>query len=210
MQSSLQAEACTLSAAPTGRAGAAALAFAGLMFLLYPVLRPWTDESTLDGATEAMSSPAWVASHFFAMLGFIAVGLGLLALHALVSTRASLIALLTGWVGTGLVLPYYGAEDFGLHALARSSAPGLLTVIDQVRYQPVAITMFGVGLILLAVAGVAVALAVRRPAGVVFAIGYALFLPQFLLPAAGRITHGVILAAGCVWLAATLWRRRPR
>ncbi|MBL7253021.1 hypothetical protein [Paractinoplanes lichenicola] len=187
---------------------AAALAFAGLMFLLYPALRPWTDETTTPGAIEAMSSPAWVASHVFAMLGFIAVGLGLLALHARVSSRSSLTALITAWIGTGLVLPYYGAEDFGLHALARSGAPDLLTVVDEVRYQPVAVTMFGIGLILLAVAGVATALTVRGPAGMLFAAGYVLFLPQFFLPAAGRIAHGILLAVGCVWLAIVLRRRR--
>ncbi|MCO8274036.1 hypothetical protein M1L60_25890 [Actinoplanes sp. TRM 88003] len=180
----------------------ALFAFAGLMFLLYPVLRPWTDETTVDGAIEAMSSPAWVASHLFAMLGFLAVSLGLLALHSRVSSRSSLTALLTAWIGTALVLPYYGAEDFGLHALARNPGTDLLTTVDEVRYQPVAVTMFGVGLILLAVAGVATGMAVRGPAGVFFAAGYVLFLPQFFLPPAGRIAHGVILAAGCVWLAA--------
>jgi hypothetical protein len=172
----------------------ALFAFAGLMFLLYPVLRPWSDETTVDGAIEAMSSPAWVASHLFAMLGFLAVSLALLALR-------NRVALVTAWTGTALVLPYYGAEDFGLHALARSSTPDLLTVVDDVRYQPVAVAMFGVGLILLAVAGVATARAIRSAAAVVFAIGYVLFLPQFFLPAAGRIAHGVILAAGCLWLA---------
>jgi hypothetical protein len=65
----------------TRRAGALALAFAGLMFLLYPVTRPWHDETTAGGALAAFSSGARVASHFFAMLGFIAVPLGLLALR---------------------------------------------------------------------------------------------------------------------------------
>ena len=68
--------------------------------------------------------------------------------------------------------------------------------------------MFGVGLVLPAVAGVATARAVRRRAGVLLAIGYALFLPQFFLPAAGRVAHGVILAAGCTWLAVTAYRNR--
>ncbi|MCM4082710.1 hypothetical protein [Paractinoplanes hotanensis] len=188
----------------------ALFAFAGLMFLLYPALRPWTDETTADGAIEAMSSPAWVASHLFAMLGFLAVSLGLLALHGRRPGRLPLTALLTAWIGTALVLPYYGAEDFGLHALARSPAPDLLTVVDEVRYQPVAVTMFCVGLILLAVAGITTALATRSAAGVVFAIGYVLFLPQFFLPPVGRIAHGVILAVGCVGLAVEFRARRNR
>jgi hypothetical protein len=44
--------------------------------------------------------------------------------------------------------------------------------------------------------------------GVLFAAGFALFLPQFYLPAGGRIAHGVLLAAGCVWLAVALTRTR--
>ncbi len=192
--------------------GAGALAFAGVMFLLYPAVRPWHDESTVAGARASMSSGAWVASHFFAMLGFIAVPLGLLALRAVVCSRLSFLALVTAWIGAGLTLPYYGAEDFGLHAIARSQTPDLLDVVDQVRYNPVAITMFGLGLILLAVAGILTAVAVwrsgvlPRTAGVLFAVGFALFLPQFYLPAAARIGHGVIVAAGCFWLAFALWR----
>jgi hypothetical protein len=192
--------------------GAGALAFAGVMFLLYPAVRPWHDESTVAGARASMSSDAWVAAHFFGMLGFIAVPLGLFALDAVLRSRLSQLTLITAWIGAGLTLPYYGAEDFGLHALARSSTPDLLGVVDQVRYQPVAITIFGVGLILLGVAGVLAAVAIwrsgvlSRAAGVVFAVGFALFVPQFYLPAAARITHGVIVLIGCVWLAAGLWR----
>jgi hypothetical protein len=194
------------------RAGAAALAFAGVMFLLYPAVRPWHDESTVAGATASMSSGAWVAAHFFAMLGFIAVPLGLLALHAAVASRLSLSALVTAWIGAGLTLPYYGAEDFGLHALAGSGVPDLLDVVDKVRYQPVAITLFGVGLLLLGVGAVLAAVAVWRSgvlqptAGVLFAVGFALFIPQFYLPATARIAHGVIVTAGCLWLASALWR----
>jgi hypothetical protein len=57
-----------MSAPARTRLGAAALATAGVLFLLYPAVRPWEDESTLDGATKAMSSGAWVASHLFAMI----------------------------------------------------------------------------------------------------------------------------------------------
>lgn len=195
-----------------GKSGAGAFAFAGVMFLLYPALRPWHDESTVAGARESMSSNGWVAAHFFAMLGFIAVPLGLFALHAVLTSRSSLLALVTAWVGAGLTLPYYGAEDFGLHALARSRTPDLLDVVERVRYQPVAITTFGIGLALLAMSGVLAAVAIWRagvlqPAsGILFAVGFALFIPQFSLPAAGRIAHGVLVLAGCLWLAVALWR----
>jgi hypothetical protein len=52
------------------RAAAVALAVAGILFVLYPALRPYTDESTLDGA-RAFTSTAWVASHVMGMIGVL-------------------------------------------------------------------------------------------------------------------------------------------
>jgi len=202
------------------RAGAAALAAAGVLFLLYPAVRPWHDESTVEGAVASMSSPAWVASHLFAMLGFILVPLGLLALRdALRDTRSEPLALaaaVTAWIGAGLTLPYYGAEDFGLHALAGAGVPDLLATVEEVRYNPVAATVFATGLLALGVGAVLAAVAVARSGAmnrwpaIVFAAGFALFIPQFYLPPAVRVAHGVLVAAGCGWLALTLWRRTVR
>jgi hypothetical protein len=199
------------------RWGAAALAFAGVMFLLYPAVRPWHDESTVEGARESMTSNAWVASHLFAMLGFITLPLGLLALHAaLGASRLSLAALVTTWIGAGLTLPYYGAEDFGLHAAATAAAGGeafdLLDLVDATRFDPVAATMFALGLAGLGVGAVLAAVAVWRSralpryAAIPFAAGFALFIPQFSAPAAVRIAHGALVAVGLMWLALVLWR----
>jgi hypothetical protein len=68
------------------------------------------------------------------------------------------------WIGSGLVLPYYGTEDFGLHAIAGPHGPraGLLSLVNAVRFQPLAATMFAVGLLLLATAGILAAIAVWR------------------------------------------------
>jgi hypothetical protein len=75
-----------------------------------------------------MSSGAWVAANLFAMVGFILVALGLLGVWEVVRrTRAeglALAAVVTTWIGVGLTLPYYGAEDFGLNAIAREAAQG--------------------------------------------------------------------------------------
>ena len=206
------------------RAGAVALAAAGVLFVAYPALRPWHDEGTIAGATASMSSAAWVAAHFFAILGFTLMPLGLLALRsALAPTRAEPLALtaaVLAWIGSGLVLPYYGAEDFGLHAIAGSAGPksDLLSVVDAVRFQPLAATIFGTGLILLAAAATMAAIAVwrsnvlPRASAILFAAGMVLFFPQFFSPAAARIAHGILLAAGLVILAAALWASagRPR
>ena len=150
--------------------------------------------------------------------------LGLLAVHAaLAATRAEPLAMtaaVLAWIGSGLVLPYYGAEDFGLHAIAGSAGirGDLLGLVHAVRYQPLAMTIFGTGLLLLAAAAVMVAIAVwrshvlPRASAILFATGMALFLPQFFAPAAVRIAHGVLLAAGSIILAAALWASagRPR
>ncbi|WP_326556173.1 hypothetical protein [Micromonospora sp. NBC_01796] len=203
------------------RLGALAAAVAALMFLLYPAVRPWTDETTVAGATEAMSSGRWVASHLFAMIGFILLPLALLAVRSLVArTPGEALAaagVVTTWIGAGLTLPYYGAEDFALNAIAGRSADGqpldLLDLVDAVRYGPVAITTFGIGLVLLGVGAVLAAVAIwrsgllPRATGIPLALGFALFLPQFYTPSAVRIGHGVLVAVGLAWLALTLWRQ---
>jgi hypothetical protein len=213
-----------MSTATRIRVGAAALAAAGVLFAAYPALRPWHDEGTVAGATASMSSTAWVTAHFFAMLGFILMPLGLLALRAaLVATRAEPLALtatVLAWIGSGLVLPYYGAEDFGLYAIAGSAGhrADLLSLVHAVRYQPLAMTIFAAGLLLLAAAAIMAATAVwqshvlPRTSGILFATGLALFLPQFFSPAPVRTAHGILLAAGSIVLAAALWASvgRPR
>jgi hypothetical protein len=204
------------------RLGAVALAIAGVLFVLYPAVRPWEDETTVDGAVAAMGSWAWVASHLFAMVGFILVALGLLTLRGVLAggrgDAAAAAAVVTMWIGAGLTLPYYGAEDFGLNAIAREAAahPGqpldVLGLVDAVRFSPVAATTFALGLLTLAagavLAGVAVwrSGALPRYGAVPFALGFALFIPQFYMPPAVRIAHGVLVGAGCAWLAWQLWR----
>jgi hypothetical protein len=201
------------------RWGALALGLAGVMFVLYPVTRPWHDESTQDGLVAALTSGAWVASHFFAMLGFVLVPLGLLSLFGAVAhTRAAstaLAAVVVTWLGAGLTLPYYGAEDFGLSSVATFTADGPpidLVALKDERFGPLAITTFGLGLLLLAIGAVLAAVAVARSSvfgrftGALFALGFVLFLPQFFGPPAVRIAHGVLLGIGCAWLALALWR----
>jgi hypothetical protein len=186
-------------------ASASALAFAGVMFLLYPALRPWNDESTPAGAQASMASAVWVVSHLCAMLGFMAVPLGVRGL--------SRLGVLLTWAGAGLTLPYYGAEAFGLHGAARAGVPDLVALAEHVRFSPVAVATFGVGLMALATGAVVIVGAVWRSnlprwSPVLFAFGLVSFIPQFYLPAPLRIAHGVVLAVGCWWLAAARWQRR--
>jgi hypothetical protein len=49
-----------------------------------------------------------------------------------------------------------------------------------------------------------------RTSAILFATGMALFLPQFFSPAAVRIAHGILLAAGSIILAAAIWASAGR
>ncbi len=196
--------------------GAVALAVAGLCFLAYPALRPYSDESTLAGAA-AMSSTAWVVAHLLGVAAF------LLTSHGLTSDvrpgRAGRVAAGAAWLGTALVLPYYGAETFGLRVVAQRALDtgdaSLLGLAEDFRMGAVPVTMFGTGLLLLAAAGVALVVATwpargtRRLAGALAGTGLALYLPQFFAPPVVRVAHGVLLAVGLVLLAVTSWRTRP-
>ena len=175
------------------------LSVAGVLFLLYPALRPWEDESTTAGAAAAMGSSAWIVAHVCAMVGFILAATALLPVH-----RAGAIVF---WTGAGLTLPYYGAEAFGLHAIA--DQPNVLDLAEDVRYNPFAITMFGLGLLAMAAGAIVVAVRTRRVSAILFAVGFGLFLPQFFGPPALRIAHGALLAVACVWLAWDAKRTQP-
>jgi hypothetical protein len=208
----LSASTPTTTTARPARTSAAAFVVAGLMFLLYPVVRPAGDDAA------AFASSAWVASHLFAMIGFILVPVGLFALLDTVgATRLARSALVTSWLGAGLTLPYYGAEDFGLHVVGQRALaendPGLTELADAFRLHPVAATTFALGLLLLAAAGVLTAMTIWRSrlprwSGVPLAAGFVLFFPQFYTPMEVRTAHGALMAIGCVWVGVSAWRAR--
>ncbi|MFI9591449.1 hypothetical protein [Nonomuraea sp. NPDC052265] len=192
------------------RLTSAAFALGGVLLFVYPVVRPSGDDAA------AMASTAWVTGHLAAMLGFVLLGLGVLGLHKVLGDRLSLRAAAVTWTGAGLTLPYYGAEDFGLHVIAvrslRDGAPALMELATLFRYDPLAITMFAAGLALLGVGTVMAAVAVGRSgilpkgAGTALAVGLALFIPQFFGPYPVRIAHGALIMIGGLWLAASLLR----
>ncbi|KAA0021091.1 hypothetical protein [Antrihabitans cavernicola] len=180
--------------------------FAGVMFAVYPILRPYSSETGMAGA-EAFGSPLWVAAHTCAMLGFIALGLGMLYARGAGLPNTAVIST---WIGIGLVLPYYGAEAFALNAIGRSavdaSNPALLDLASSIRYSAVQMTMFGVGLVLIAIGTVAFARQHRYAR--VLAVGFVLFLPQFFAPPELRIAHGILILVGSLLVARAVRVRR--
>jgi hypothetical protein len=127
--------------------------------------------------------------------------------------RLAFLALVLKWTGVGLILPYYGAEMFGLRAIGqealRQHSTALLTLVDAIRLGPGAI-VFVAGLLLLAVGAILVAIAVWRSgtlsrwSGLPFSLGFVLYLPQFFGSQPLRVAHGLIVALGCIWIALSM------
>ncbi|WP_188742609.1 hypothetical protein [Agromyces bauzanensis] len=120
------------------------------------------------------------------------------------------------WIGAAGAALYYGAEILGIRTFAEASLrrgdASLLDEVQALRERPTAIALFGVGLLLVAVAGVLAAIAMSRArvpwarTGVVFAAGLVLVLPQFFTPPAMRIAHGVLFGVGCLLVAFAVTR----
>ncbi|MGC0144853.1 hypothetical protein [Pseudactinotalea sp. Z1732] len=219
----------------SSRWGVAALGAAGALFAMYPILRPYAeDEITMAGAA-SWASPAWLISHMFGIVAFILLAPGLLvwqrqavpgfsdgagrsdAGQAGRVGGAARATVALAWLGSVLVLPYYGAETFALgaageHALTVGDVE-VLAAVESFRLAPVPMTMFGVGLLALAGAGIALIVSTRpgaglaRWGGLLAGLGLATYLPQFFVPAAGRIGHGLVLGIGLVLLGMSLFGR---
>ena len=197
---------------------AAGLLVAGALFVIYPALRPFSDEVSLEGA-RAFASSQWVWAHTAAMVGFMVLSLSLFGvsvqLRGTRGERAARWGAILGAVGIGLTLPYYGAEVFGLHAVGQAVVErgdaSLMSITDSIRWEA------GIWFILggLAVLGGGVALTaaaiwrsgqLARWSGVPLAMAFALFIPQFGTPQPVRVAHGVLIAVGCVLVARALLR----
>lgn len=191
---------------------------AALCFVLYPALRPASSETGLEGAA-AFSSWQWTAAHVLGMVAFV----GLAATVLLQAYRAPVATSLAGWsaglvtVGVAAILPYYGAETFGLAAIGaatrEASDATIVGLSEDVRNGVPALTMFGLGLAAIAIGGALIAVrswrvdsSLARAASSVMALGLVTYLPQFFLPTGARVLHGAILGVGLVlWV----WTRRP-
>ncbi|MGW5241643.1 hypothetical protein ACWEOW_22140 [Monashia sp. NPDC004114] len=194
---------------------------AGAALAAYPILRPYPGGGAPDGSTQ-LASGAWPLAHVLGMFGFVAVAFGLRALDSIRpaawSGSAARRAETFAWASVALLLPYYGAEAFGLHALGQYAAQhgdvAVLAVVDSFRYAALPMTLFGIGLVLLAVTGVLVARGARsggglsRVGGLVVAVGAVTYLPQFFGPAPVRMLHGLVLGAGLALLGVAVARTR--
>lgn len=183
---------------------------AGVLMAAYLLLRPYGDAGTATAAAQAFATDRWVLAH---VSGALAIAALAWLCASLAGTGTSAVARLARWGGAGgavLVLPYYGAEAFALHVIGRRALvdPDVFDLVEAVRDQPVALEMFGVGLVLLACSCLAAALAWSRhrtgaEAVLVWPLAAlaALLLPQFYLPPVGRMAYGVALLVAAVAFA---------
>lgn len=201
------------------RLSASALVISGILFVLYPAIRPFSDEASLQGAA-AFASTQWLVAHMLAMVAFTLLPLGLSGLHRSLQESAvehlGYWAVVLSWIGTGLTLPFYGGEAYGLHAIGqeaiRQQTAALVSLAAVVRSGP-GLVMFLIGLLLLAIAAITFAIALWRSgsypkwSGIPFALGVGLYIPQFFGTQPLRVAHGLLVAIGCLWIAAGLWRQ---
>jgi len=204
------------------RLAAFSLALSGIFFVLFPVVRPFFDESSLRGAAE-FASTSWVIAHALGMGGFILLTLGFLGVHThLQETRGenrAFLALVLSWIGAGLTLPFFGAEAFGLQVIGQAAVnmnnPALIPLINSVRFGPGIIFLI-TGLMLVGFSTIVLASAVWKSgilpkwSGIPLAVGFALFIPLLQgnpLFQPIRIADGSLIAIGCILLAWYMLKR---
>ncbi|WP_309119350.1 hypothetical protein [Paenibacillus sp.] len=204
------------------RKAAIALAISGILFVVYPSLRPFSDETSLSGAA-AFASTEWIVSHTVAILAFVLMTIGLfglcVALQDTIVEKLSLQGLVLIVFGTGLTLPFYGAEVFGLNAIGQEALNrqniDLVSLANVIRFGPGFFMILG-GLIIVGAGSVITAIAIWKSrimspwSGIPFAFGILMYLPQFMGTQPIRVAHGVILAVGCVWIGAGVWRQNQK
>jgi hypothetical protein len=199
------------------RRGAVVLGLAGLLFALFPLIRPFGDDPS--GGTEAvaatLASDAWVGSHLMLAFAFVLLNFGAMALYAHISAtgveRLAFTSLIVTLIGATLLVGVASLEGVALNAFGKLQLRGeadVLAGMSAVRGGPAGVLFLG-GLLALAVGGVLFAIAIWRSAtlprwaGVALGIGFVLFLP--FLPQPIRIVDGFLIGIGAIGLAWGIW-----
>ncbi|MFE1591379.1 hypothetical protein [Nocardia sp. NPDC058705] len=202
------------------RSGALAFAFAGVLFLIYEVAAPRVTDQTSLEAAESWASAGWAVAHLAAIVGLILIPLGYGALRRYFegtrNENSAALAATIGYIGSALTISYYGAEVYGLKAIGQRAVTDndatMAEVGNAFRNDSTAVSVFVIGLALIAVAAVLAAMAVWRSgtlhrwSGVPLAALLVTMLPQYFLPHAGRIVWGALVAVAALWLAMQMWK----
>lgn len=206
------------------RTGAVLLGISALLSVAFPLVRPFfadpdmSSPESLAIAAKGFTASAWVAAHLMAMIGFVLLIFGMMTLYAYLSEskveRRAFQAMILSLSGIGLVLPSLGVELYTLPMIGRLYLDGnadVFNLMGAIRMEPVSALVFLIGLLLLAIGGIVLAVAIWQSevlpkwAGVAFAIGLALYLPVF--PHVIRIVDGLLIGIGGMGLAWSIWRK---
>ena len=211
---------------PRVRLGAVALGLAAVLLALFPLVRPFfpldprMPERTLKLASPAVTSAPWVVSHLIAMLAFVLLFFGLLALYVRRADTArearALRALVWSLAGIALIMPMLGVETHILPIIGSLYVAGAADVAPAIGliYRGSAMIVFLLGLVALAVGAIGFARVIWRTgalprwAGVVFAAGLALWFPPF--PRGIRIVDDLLIGLGGAVLAWRMWQDATR
>jgi len=198
------------------------LIISGISFFLYPSIRPFSDETSLQGAT-AFASVEWLISHLLAILAFTLLPVSFLGVYRSLEDKfvksIAFVALILSILSIGLILPFYGGEVYGLHALGKGALMEKLTdmsfLATIIRSGP-GLILFLIGLLVLAVTSIILSVALWRSriyskwSGIPFVVGISLFIPQFFWDQPLRVAHGLLVALGCIWIAVEMARHGKR
>src|SRR5713101_8923674 len=156
------------------RLGALGLGLSAFLLMVFPLVRPFfrmnvfAPEETIAVASPAFASVAWVFAHYLAMLGFVLLLGGMLALYAIhagtETEPRAFRGLLWGTIGVALILPAFGVEAFTMPVIGKlhlDGATGLAPVIPLTYRGPMTIVLL-FGLVFLAVGAFNFAFAIRR------------------------------------------------
>src|SRR5215471_2395473 len=143
------------------RLGALALGLSALLLTAFPLVRPFfpldprSPGETLAIASPSITSARWVVAHLLAMVAFVLLPFGMLALYAylragLMEPRA-LRALSWSLAGIALIMPMLGFETYVLPVVGRlylAGTTGIAPVVGEIYLGP-AIAVFLLGLLFL-------------------------------------------------------------
>src|SRR5262245_60488609 len=118
-----------------GRLGALALGLSALLFTAFPLVRPFfpldprSPEASLAAAGPSITSAAWVGAHDLALLAFVLLPFGMLALYAHLGSGPAepraLRAVLWSVTGVILIMPMLGFEIHVLPIVGRLHSAGI-------------------------------------------------------------------------------------
>jgi uncharacterized membrane protein len=208
------------------RLGAMAFGISALLFVLFPLVRPFfprpseNSPAELAVVSQAYIMPAWVVSHLMAMVAFVLLLFGMLTLHAYLTNgrgeRRAFAGMVFGLAGIALILPTVGVETYTLPVLGEVYLKGkadLASIVGPIYGGPDTLVLV-LGLLLLAIGAIFLAVAIwssatlPKWAGVILAAGLLFWFPLF--PQIIRIVDGLLIGIGGLWLAWTIWSNTER